>query len=84
MPIADTKPIKKSALSIRLTESAVYLRTDGPSGRPHRNAETRSSVVRGLLVLELAKPTKIESVELELVATAATAWPEGAYLADLR
>jgi hypothetical protein len=40
--------------------------------------------VRGLLVLELAKPTKIESVELELVATAATAWPEGAYLVGRR
>ncbi|KAF6760212.1 hypothetical protein DFP72DRAFT_883531 [Ephemerocybe angulata] len=73
---SDKHP-KKSALSIRLTESAVFLRTDGPSGRPHRNAETRNSLVRGLLVLELAKPTKIESVELELIATAATAWPDG-------
>ena len=68
---------KKNSLSISLTESAVFLRHDGPTGRPHRNAETRSSLVRGLLILELAKPTKISSIELELTATAATAWPEG-------
>ncbi|EAU91611.1 cyclin binding protein [Coprinopsis cinerea okayama7 len=73
---ASLKPIKKS-LSIRLSESAVYLRTDNPSGRSRRNADPGSSMLRGLLVLELAKPMKVSSIELELTATALNAWPEG-------
>lgn len=77
-----SEKLKKNGLSISLTESAVFLPTDGPSGRPHRNAELRSSLVRGLLVLELAKPTKITSIELELVAKASTAWPEGEKFSD--
>ncbi|KAG6841423.1 hypothetical protein C0991_011317 [Blastosporella zonata] len=34
-------------------------------------------MLRGLLVLELAKPTRITSIELELIAKSSTAWPEG-------
>jgi len=74
----SSKPKKKS-LAIRLSESAVYLRTDR-SSRSRRNrdiTDVGSSVLRGLLVLELAKPTKISSIELDLTATAQTSWPEG-------
>ncbi|KAG5727101.1 Arrestin-related trafficking adapter 3 [Termitomyces sp. T112] len=34
-------------------------------------------MLRGLLVLELAKPTRITSIELELLAKSSIAWPEG-------
>ncbi|KAG6920198.1 hypothetical protein DXG01_004967 [Tephrocybe rancida] len=67
---------KKNPLTIRLTESAVFLRSDG-AGRRHRGQEARPSMLRGLLVLELTKPTRITSIELELVAKSSTAWPEG-------
>ncbi|KAK0459119.1 uncharacterized protein EV420DRAFT_1269365 [Desarmillaria tabescens] len=68
--------IKKNNLSIRLTESAVFLRTDDSSGR-NPNSEARPSILRGLLILELARPTKITSIDLKLQATSSTAWPEG-------
>ncbi|KAF8622692.1 hypothetical protein AX15_006791 [Amanita polypyramis BW_CC] len=72
MPAAD-RPSKNS-LSLRLTESAVFLRT-----RPGRRSDEASqpSVLRGLLVLDLVKPTRISSIELELKAKSSTAWPEG-------
>jgi hypothetical protein len=66
---------KKNPLSIRLTESAVFLRSNG-AGRPRGN-ESRPSMLRGLLTLDLTKPTRISSIELELQAKSATAWPEG-------
>ncbi|KAK0494848.1 hypothetical protein EDD18DRAFT_285973 [Armillaria luteobubalina] len=68
--------IKKNNLSIRLTESAVFLRTNDSSGR-NSNSEARPSILRGLLILELARPTKITSIDLKLQATSSTAWPEG-------
>ncbi|KAK0241334.1 hypothetical protein EDD85DRAFT_764391 [Armillaria nabsnona] len=68
--------IKKNNLSIRLTESAVFLRTDDSSGR-NPSSEARPSILRGLLILELARPTKITSIDLKLQATSSTAWPEG-------
>ncbi|KAG6879922.1 hypothetical protein C0992_009586 [Termitomyces sp. T32_za158] len=67
---------RKNPLKIRLTESAVFLRSDG-SGRRHHGTESRPSMLRGLLILELAKPTRVTSIELELVAKSSIAWPEG-------
>lgn len=66
---------KKNSLSIRLTESAVFLRSDGAGRR--RGGGSRPSMLRGLLTLDLAKPTRITSIELELQAKSVTAWPEG-------
>ncbi len=68
--------LKRNSVSIRLTESAVFLRTDDSAGRS-RIPEARSSLLRGLLILELVKPTKITSIELKLQATSSTSWPEG-------
>ncbi|TFK23165.1 hypothetical protein FA15DRAFT_670775 [Coprinopsis marcescibilis] len=70
-------PPKNKSLTIRLSESAVYLPTDTPNGRSRRNSETRTSMLRGLLVLELAKPMKISNISVELIATTFNAWPEG-------
>ena len=40
--------------------------------------EPRIFTLRGLLVLDLVKPTKISSIEIELTAVTSTAWLEGA------
>lgn len=72
---------KKNSLAIRLTESAVFLRTDYTPTR--RNVQptssTRNGLLRGLLVLEIVKPTKITSIDVELTGTSSTAWPEGTF-----
>lgn len=75
----NSKP-KKNSLSIRLTESAVFLRTDYTPTRQNipPTSSTRNGLLRGLLVLEIAKPTKISSIEVELTGTTFTAYPEGA------
>lgn len=69
----NPKP-KKNTLSLRLTESAVFISTDV---HPRSNGEQRSTPLRGLLILHLVKPTKITSIEAELTATSCTSWPEG-------
>ncbi|KIM40302.1 hypothetical protein M413DRAFT_11761 [Hebeloma cylindrosporum] len=73
------KPKKKrNGLSIRLTESAVFLPTDGtPNRRGSTVRPDRNAMLRGLLILDLVKPTKITSIDVELSATTSTAWPEG-------
>ncbi|KAJ7169068.1 hypothetical protein C8R43DRAFT_982144 [Mycena crocata] len=73
----------KNALSIRLTESAIFLRTDENNARrrhPTTNDPQDSShpaMLRGLLTLDIVKPTKITSIDLELQAKTSTSWPEG-------
>lgn len=73
------KPKKKgNCLSIRLTESAVFLPIDGtPNRRGSTVRPDRNAMLRGLLVLDLVKPTKIRSIDVELSAITSTAWPEG-------
>jgi hypothetical protein len=77
--ISDSKKAKQSSqLSIRLTESAVFLPTDSiPTRRGSTLPDPRNAVLRGLLILELVKPTKITSIDVELTAVTSTAWPEG-------
>ncbi|THV05159.1 hypothetical protein K435DRAFT_961538 [Dendrothele bispora CBS 962.96] len=74
MPGND-KPLKNS-LNISLAESAVFLRTNDTSGRNRYN-DSRPTMLRGLLTLELVKPTRISSIQLELQARSSIAWPEG-------
>jgi len=66
---------KNNAVTIRLTESAVFLQ----SGGSRSLSRSRPSLLRGLLVLDLPKPTKIKSIELELIGKTANSWPEGKY-----
>ncbi|KAF9228445.1 hypothetical protein BS17DRAFT_773743 [Gyrodon lividus] len=68
---------EKNSLSIRLTEPVVWLRCTEHERR-HGDDTLPPAVVRGLLTLELAKPTKISSIELELQGKAATRWTKGA------
>ncbi|KXN87481.1 Arrestin-related trafficking adapter 3 [Leucoagaricus sp. SymC.cos] len=72
----DLAPKSKNSLTIRLTESAVFLRSDC-SIHDNAHTEERASILRGLLILNLAKPTKISGIEIELVGKTETAWPEG-------
>ncbi|KAJ7287163.1 hypothetical protein C8J57DRAFT_578429 [Mycena rebaudengoi] len=72
----------KNSLTIRLTEAAVFLPTnENNTRRRHPTnidlANARPSMLRGLLTLELVKPLKITSIDLELQAKTSTSWPEG-------
>ena len=69
---------KNNGLTIRLTESAVFLRPGGASSRSH-SQDSQPSLLRGLLVLDLLKPTRIKSIELELIGKTSNSWPEGKY-----
>ena len=74
------KAKKTNCLSIRLAESAVFLPTDGALNRRGNAVRLdRNGLLRGLLVLDLAKPTKITSIDVEFSANTSTAWPEGAF-----
>lgn len=74
-PNAQAGP-SKNTLSIRLAESAVFLRTKDGTGR-NRHNDSRPTMLRGLLTLELVKPTRISRIVLELGAKSVTIWPEG-------
>jgi len=71
----------KSKLNIRLAEPVIYLKDVDFSGRCRTHNElSPPSMVRGILVLHLSKPTKISSVEIELTAKSSTRYPEGTSL----
>ena len=74
----------KSKLTIRLADPVIYLKDVDFSGR-HRthNELSPPSMVRGILVLHLSKPTKICSIDVELTALSSTRHPQGAFPAEL-
>lgn len=81
MPTSTKPAPSKNALDIRLAESVVFLRAGDATGRQRTmQADASPGMVRGLLVLTLAKPTRITSIEVELVGRTVTAWPEGTFL----
>ena len=68
----------KNSLSIRLTEPVVSLRSTAESAFRHHDGDVLPpAIIRGLLTLELAKPTKISSIELKLQAKATTHFVRG-------
>ena len=71
---------EKSGLTIRLADPVIYLKDVDFSGR-HRthNELSPPSMVRGILVLRLSKPTKISSIGVELTAQSTTRHPQGAF-----
>ncbi|KAI0645200.1 hypothetical protein C8Q79DRAFT_970304 [Trametes meyenii] len=78
MPTTVKAHPHKNSLDIRLAESVVFLRAGDATGRTRTlQADAPPGMVRGLLVLNLAKPTRITSIEIGLVGKAVTAWPEG-------
>ncbi len=72
-------PALRSTLDIRLAESVVFLRTGDGTGRTRHGTQPSAppAMVRGLLTLNIVKPTKISSIEIELTGKTSTAWPEG-------
>ena len=83
MPTSAKPHPSKNALDIRLAESVVFLRAGDATGRQRTiQPDASPGMVRGLLVLSLAKPTRITSIEVELVGRTVTAWPEGASLSN--
>ncbi|KAJ4483522.1 hypothetical protein J3R30DRAFT_3238924, partial [Lentinula aciculospora] len=56
-------------------ESAVFLRTNDLTGR-NRYGDSRPTYLRGVVQLELVKPTRISRIVLELGAKVGTVWPE--------
>ena len=71
-------PRSKSSVSITLTEPFVILRTvDTAGSQPLLGEFAPSSVLRGLLALDLSKPSKVSSIQIELQATSSASWSEG-------
>jgi hypothetical protein len=68
---------ERNTLCIRLTESVVFLRTSDPTGRDHNQENAAPAMVRGLLTLNIVKPTRISSIEIELQGKATTSSFEG-------
>ncbi|KAH9955044.1 hypothetical protein BC827DRAFT_1239682 [Russula dissimulans] len=67
------RPLKNS-LSLSLTESVLFLRTPDFSARLHENVPP--SMLRGLLILTLCKPTRISSIQVDLIGESVTTWTE--------
>ena len=69
---------RKNSLSISLTESVVFLRSvDVSTHRPTTRENTPPSILRGLLILSLVKPTRISSIQVDFVGQSITTWTEG-------
>ena len=66
-----------NSLSLTLTESALFLRAVHVHRHPPSHENAPPAILRGLLVLSLAKPTRISSIQVELVAQSVTTWTEG-------
>ncbi|KAH9050986.1 hypothetical protein EDB83DRAFT_2399575 [Lactarius deliciosus] len=67
-----------NSLSISLIDPIVFLRgVDHSSWRATVHENAPPSVLRGLLTLCLAKPTRISSIQVELIGQSMTTWLEG-------
>ncbi|EIN06564.1 hypothetical protein PUNSTDRAFT_136415 [Punctularia strigosozonata HHB-11173 SS5] len=76
--MSTTRKPQHNSVSIRLTEPVVFLRGGDITGRQRpASSNAPPAMVRGLLVLDIVKPTRITSIEVELVGKSETAWPEG-------
>jgi arrestin-related trafficking adapter 3/6 len=73
-------PTQKNSLTITLTEPLVVLRTVNVA-RVQSQSEAMSppSMLRGLLALDLAKASKISSIDVELQVVSCARWAEGMF-----
>jgi hypothetical protein len=77
-PMSSSLP--KSSLTLALTEPLVVLRTvDIAGARPLPVGVTPPSTLRGLLALDLSKPTRVSSIQVELQAVSYSSWSEGVF-----
>ncbi|KAI9441621.1 hypothetical protein H4582DRAFT_1933824 [Lactarius indigo] len=69
----------RNSLSISLIDPVVFLRgVDYSSRRSTIRENAPPSVLRGLLTLCLTKPTRISSIQVDLVGQSVVTWSEGA------
>jgi arrestin-related trafficking adapter 3/6 len=69
---------RKNSLSVSLTESVVFLRSvDFSAVRSTTRENTPPSILRGLLILTLVKPTRISSIQVDLIGQSVTTWSDG-------
>lgn len=69
---------RKNSLSISLTESVVFLRSvDLSANRSTTREDASPSIVRGLLILTLVRPTRICNIQVQLTGQSTTTWTEG-------
>jgi len=68
----------KNSLTLSLTESVLFLRTpDFSTPLPTTHQNVSPSMLRGLLILTLCKPTRISRIQVNLLGESATTWTEG-------
>jgi hypothetical protein len=65
-----------NSLSLALAESALFLRAVHVHQTQSSHENAPPAILRGLLVLSLAKHTRISSIQAELVAQSVTVWTE--------
>ncbi len=78
--LTQTQPApSKNSLTITLTEPVVILRTVDVAGvqSPLSGGASPPSILRGLLALDLAKASRISSIQVELQAISHASWSEG-------
>ena len=66
-----------NSLSLALAESALFLRAVHVHRTPSSHDNAPPAILRGLLVLSLAKPTRVSSIVVELIAESVAIWTEG-------
>jgi hypothetical protein len=71
---------QKNSLSIRFAESVIFLRQGNGRHSDVNDEQGRSSILRGLLMLNVVKPTRISSIEVQLEGKTRSTWPEGAWI----
>ncbi|KAH8988637.1 hypothetical protein EDB92DRAFT_1800510 [Lactarius akahatsu] len=85
--LSQTQPTpSKNSLTITLTEPVVILRTVDVAGvqSPLGGGATPPSMIRGLLALDLAKASRISSIQVELQAISHASWSEGLGTSETR
>ncbi|KAH9062207.1 hypothetical protein EDB87DRAFT_1559472 [Lactarius vividus] len=78
--LSQTQPTpSKNSLTITLTEPVVILRSVDVAGvqSPPGGGASPPSMIRGLLALDLAKASRISSIQVELQAISHASWSEG-------
>lgn len=83
-PLTSEKPQASSSggavtMTIQLAEPMLFLQGFDQSDHSDRTP----AMLRGSLVLRIAKPTKIKAISLTFRGKARTEWPEGSYNSEL-
>ncbi|KAH8818656.1 hypothetical protein DL96DRAFT_1820085 [Flagelloscypha sp. PMI_526] len=76
--MTSQSPSSTSPISIKLTESAVFLRSPETSGNHrHPSRAEAPGLLRGLLELNFEKPVKVSEIVVKLTCKCSATWQEG-------